>query len=107
MPAFPPLRQNQAADQADDSPSGKGADQDHGEAAGLRVQVTASDINTDVLSHCKDGVFSSSSVKQEIGIEQFLPLIEPYKQAGIDDYINVRANCYKVIQNLQQKKGMA
>ena len=50
-------------------------------AAGLRVQVTASDINTDVLSHCKDGVFSSSSVKQEIGIEQFLPLIEPYKQA--------------------------
>ena len=34
-------------------------------------------------------------------------LVEPYKQAGIDDYINVRANCYKVIQNLQQKKGMA
>ncbi|MBE8949503.1 MAG: acyl-CoA mutase large subunit family protein [Quinella sp. 3Q1] len=34
-------------------------------------------------------------------------LVEPYKQAGIDDYINVRANCYKVIQALQQKKGMA
>ena len=34
-------------------------------------------------------------------------LVEPYKQAGIDDYINVRANCYKVIQTLQQKKGMA
>ena len=34
-------------------------------------------------------------------------MVEPYKQAGIDDYINVRANCYKVIQNLQQKKGMA
>ena len=33
-------------------------------------------------------------------------LVEPYKQAGIDDYINVRANCYKVIQALQQKKGM-
>ena len=33
-------------------------------------------------------------------------MVEPYKQAGIDDYINVRANCYKVIQNLQQKKGM-
>lgn len=34
-------------------------------------------------------------------------LVETYKAAGIDDYINVRANCYKVIQNLQQKKGMA
>ena len=34
-------------------------------------------------------------------------LVETYKQAGIDDYINVRANCYKVIQSLQQKKGMA
>ncbi|MBR7025024.1 MAG: acyl-CoA mutase large subunit family protein [Selenomonadaceae bacterium] len=34
-------------------------------------------------------------------------LVEPYKQAGIDDYINVRANCYKIIQALQQKKGMA
>lgn len=33
-------------------------------------------------------------------------LVETYKQAGIDDYINVRANCYKVIQALQQKKGM-
>ena len=34
-------------------------------------------------------------------------LVETYKQAGIDDYINVRANCYKIIQTLQQKKGMA
>ena len=34
-------------------------------------------------------------------------MVEPYKEAGIDDYINVRANCYKVIQALQQKKGMA
>lgn len=33
-------------------------------------------------------------------------LVETYKAAGIDDYINVRANCYKVIQALQQKKGM-
>ena len=33
-------------------------------------------------------------------------LVETYKQAGIDDYVNVRANCYKVIQALQQKKGM-
>lgn len=34
-------------------------------------------------------------------------MVETYQQAGIDDYINVRANCYKVIQALQQKKGMA
>lgn len=33
-------------------------------------------------------------------------MVEPYKAAGIDDYINVRANCYKVIQALQKKKGM-
>ena len=34
-------------------------------------------------------------------------LVETYKQAGIDDYINVRANCYKIILALQKKKGMA
>ena len=50
-------------------------------AAGVRAQVTASDINTDVLSRCKEGAFPSSSVKQEIGIEQFLPLLAPYKQS--------------------------
>lgn len=33
-------------------------------------------------------------------------LIETYKAAGIDDYISVRANCYKILQFLQQKKGM-
>ncbi len=33
-------------------------------------------------------------------------LVETYKQAGIDDYINVRSNCYKTLQALQQKKGM-
>lgn len=33
-------------------------------------------------------------------------LLETYKAAGIDDYISVRANCYKILQFLQQKKGM-
>jgi methylmalonyl-CoA mutase len=33
-------------------------------------------------------------------------LLETYKEAGIDDYISVRANCYKILQFLQQKKGM-
>lgn len=29
-----------------------------------------------------------------------------YREAGIDDFISVRANCYKILQSLQQKKGM-
>ena len=33
-------------------------------------------------------------------------LLETYNAAGIDDYISVRANCYKILQFLQQKKGM-
>ena len=33
-------------------------------------------------------------------------LLETYNEAGIDDYISVRANCYKILQFLQQKKGM-
>ncbi len=33
-------------------------------------------------------------------------LVETYKAAGIDDYINVRANCYKVLTDLQTKKGV-
>ena len=30
-----------------------------------------------------------------------------YDAAGIDEYIHVKANCYKILQALQQKKGMA
>jgi len=33
-------------------------------------------------------------------------LQETYNQAGIDEYISVKANCYKILQLLQQKKGM-
>ncbi|MBR1580947.1 MAG: acyl-CoA mutase large subunit family protein [Selenomonadaceae bacterium] len=33
-------------------------------------------------------------------------LVETYKAAGIDDYINVRANCFKVLTDLQTKKGV-
>lgn len=33
--------------------------------------------------------------------------MEPvYKQAGVDDFISVKANCYKILQLLQKKKGM-
>ena len=33
--------------------------------------------------------------------------LEPvYREAGVDDFISVRANCYKILQFLQQKKGM-
>ena len=34
-------------------------------------------------------------------------LVETYKEAGIDDYINVRSNCYKTLVTLQKKKGIA
>jgi len=34
-------------------------------------------------------------------------LAETYKNAGIDDYINIRSNCYKTLAALQQKKGIA
>ncbi|MDD6383457.1 methylmalonyl-CoA mutase family protein [Mitsuokella jalaludinii] len=33
-------------------------------------------------------------------------LLETYKEAGIDDYISVRANCYNILLSLQKKKGM-
>ncbi|MBF1714539.1 MAG: acyl-CoA mutase large subunit family protein, partial [Selenomonas sp.] len=33
-------------------------------------------------------------------------LLETYKEAGIDEYISVRANCYEVLERLQKKKGM-
>ena len=32
--------------------------------------------------------------------------LDTYKDAGIDDYISVRANCYQILQLLQKKKGM-
>ncbi|MBR1858642.1 MAG: methylmalonyl-CoA mutase, partial [Selenomonadaceae bacterium] len=34
-------------------------------------------------------------------------LVETYKNAGIDDYINIRSNCYKTLVTLQKKKGIA
>jgi len=33
-------------------------------------------------------------------------LAETYKQAGIDDYINIRSNCYQTLAAMQKKKGM-
>ncbi|MBR1419445.1 MAG: acyl-CoA mutase large subunit family protein [Selenomonadaceae bacterium] len=33
-------------------------------------------------------------------------LLETYNNAGINEYISVRANCYKILESLQQKKGM-
>ena len=33
-------------------------------------------------------------------------LVETYKQAGIDDYINIRSNCYQTLVAMQKKKGM-
>jgi methylmalonyl-CoA mutase len=33
-------------------------------------------------------------------------LVETYKNAGIDDYINIRSNCYQTLISMQKKKGM-
>ncbi|MDQ0202612.1 methylmalonyl-CoA mutase family protein [Pectinatus haikarae] len=33
-------------------------------------------------------------------------LEETYRNAGVDDFISVKANCYKILQFLQKKKGM-
>ena len=33
-------------------------------------------------------------------------LVETYKQAGIDDYINIRSNCYQTLVAMQKRKGM-
>ena len=33
-------------------------------------------------------------------------LLETYKEAGIDEYISVRANCYEILESLQKQKGM-
>ena len=33
-------------------------------------------------------------------------LVETYKNAGIDDYINIRSNCYQTLVAMQKKKGM-
>ena len=34
-------------------------------------------------------------------------LVETYKNAGIDDYINIRSNCYQTLISMQQKKGIS
>ena len=33
-------------------------------------------------------------------------LLETYNNAGIDEYISVKANCYEILESLQKKKGM-
>ncbi len=33
-------------------------------------------------------------------------LVETYKNAGIDDYINIRSNCYQTLTAMQKKKGV-
>ena len=33
-------------------------------------------------------------------------LVETYNNAGIDQYISVKANCYEILESLQKKKGM-
>jgi len=48
-------------------------------ACGLNVSVTASDINSIVLEHCKNGSFLGSSIRSVDGLA-FQSLIDPYKK---------------------------
>ena len=32
--------------------------------------------------------------------------IDEYKQAGVDDFIHIRANCYEMNQQLQDRLGV-
>ena len=47
---------------------------------GLTPYVTASDINSDVLEHCKSGIFLGTSLRSVDGV-QFQPLVLPYRRA--------------------------
>ena len=48
-------------------------------SCGVRAEITASDINSIVLDHCKNGIFLSSSIRQVDGIA-FQDLLLPYKK---------------------------
>ena len=45
----------------------------------VKVQVTASDINSEVLAHCKNGVFLGGSIRQMDGVS-FRQLVLPYQR---------------------------
>jgi len=49
----------------------------------IKVEITASDINTDVLERCKKGVFKTSSVRMGDG-EYYKDLLSPYKTSDGD-----------------------
>lgn len=46
-------------------------------ACGVKVAITASDINSEVLEHCKNGSFLISSIRQVDGVK-FKDLLTPY-----------------------------
>ncbi len=45
----------------------------------VKVQITASDINSEVLEHCKSGVFLNGSIRQVDGVA-FKNLVLPYQR---------------------------
>ena len=44
----------------------------------INIQITASDINSEVLDHCKKGIFLASSIRQMDGLS-FQHLFRPYE----------------------------
>lgn len=49
--------------------------------AGIRADITASDINSRVLRHCESGVFLSKSIRSVDGCS-FMNLLRPYTKEG-------------------------
>lgn len=49
----------------------------------IKAEITASDINTNVIEHCKAGVFKSSLIRLGDG-EKFKDLLSPYKNENND-----------------------
>ena len=67
-------------------------------SCGLNPQVTATDINSEVLQHCKSGVFLGTSLRTVDGV-QFQNLVLPYRRS--DGRVAFPEDIKKHIKTLQ------
>jgi chemotaxis protein methyltransferase CheR len=59
---------------------------------GVNAIITASDINSQVLEHCKSGIFKSSSIRSVDG-SSFKDLLTPYQNDGKIQFDSEIKNC--------------
>ena len=65
---------------------------------GIKPLVTASDINSEVLEHCKSGLFLGTSLRAVDGVS-FQPLVIPYRRSdGRVDFPADIKNCVRTMQ---------